>query len=101
MTRPAFSLLETLLAAALLALVVAACLPLLVRSPAPAPVRPDAGLLRFAAAPDLPDAPNLGIERSPSVLAGGIEGTWVVVRVGDRVAVAWVPAEPTDAEDEL
>jgi hypothetical protein len=97
-SRPAFSLLETLLAAAILAMVVAACLPLLTRSPASASVRPDPGLARYAHTPAASLPPNLTTEQSASTVAGEIEGTWITVRAGDRITLAWIPTDPITRE---
>lgn len=97
-TRAAFSLLETLLAAALLAMVVAACLPLLTRPAAASPLRPDPDLARFANPASNVLPPNLTIEQSPSTVAGEIDGTWVTIRAGDRIALTWIPAQPISVE---
>lgn len=97
-TRAAFSLLETLFAAALLAIVVAACLPLLTHSAAAAPLRPDPDLARFADPASSVLPPNLTIDRSPSTVAGEIEGSWVTVRAGDRIGLIWIPARLIDQE---
>jgi len=96
--RPAFSLLETLLAAAILAMVVAACLPLLTSPTAALPLRPDPDLARFANPASSVLPPNLSIEQSPSTVAGEIEGSWVTVRAGDRIALAWIPTQPISVE---
>lgn len=96
--RAAFSLLETLLAAAILAMVVAACLPLLTQPAAALPLRPDPDLARFANPATSVVPPNLTIDHSPSAVAGEIEGSWVTVRAGDRIALTWIPARPIDQE---
>lgn len=98
MSRPSFSLLETLLAAAILALVVAVCLPLLTGSPGQTPLRPDPDLGRYARTDAEVSPPNLSVERSVSTVGGNIEGSWVVVRSADRIALAWIPTHPTPRE---
>lgn len=97
-TRAAFSLLETLFAAALLAIVVAACLPLLTRPTAALPLRPDPDLARYADPASRVLPPNLTVEQSPSTVAGEIEGSWVTVHAGDRIALAWIPTQPISVE---
>lgn len=97
--RAAFSLLETLLAAAILAMVVAACLPLLTSSAtAAAPLRPGPELARYAEQASTILSPNLTIEQSPSTVAREIQGTWVTIRAGDRIALTWIPAQPISVE---
>ncbi len=96
--RAAFSLLETLLAAAILAMVVAACLPLLTSPAAAVPLRPDPDLARFASPASSVLPPNITIDQSPSTIAGDIEGAWVTVRAGDRIALTWIPARPINQE---
>lgn len=92
--RRAFSLLETLLAAVILALVVAFCLPLLTGSHRQVPLRTDPGLERYIRTRTEISPPNLIIERSASNIAGEIEGTWIIVRASDRIALGWIPAHP-------
>lgn len=96
--RPSFSLLETLLAAAILALVVAACLPLLTGSPRQTPLRSDPDLGRYARTDAEVSPPNLSVERSVSTVASDIEGAWIVVRSADRIALTWIPIHPMTRE---
>lgn len=98
-TRHGLSLLEVLLAAALLAMVVAACLPLMVTTPASAPLRTDPQLVRIAMATPIVTPPNASVERFESTIEGEINGTWVVIVSCDRFAMVWTPADPGPAED--
>lgn len=96
--RRSFTLLEVMLAAALLALVVVACLPM-VSSNAAAPKRtPDPRLSAFVGAGEDAAPPNARIDRFPSSVGAEIKGDWVVVSVGDRFAVVWVAERPRPTE---
>ena len=98
--RRGFSLLECLLAAAILAMVVAACLPLISTPVRAERVRPDPDLGRIASEATPVAPPNGVIERFGSDVADGIPGSWIVIEVGDRVWLAWRPAEEGVSEGE-
>lgn len=98
-TRSGLSVLEVLLAAALLAMIVAACLPLMAPTPAGVPLRADPQLVRIAMATPIATPPNASVERFDSTVEGEINGTWVVIVSGDRFALVWTPADPSPAED--
>lgn len=98
-TRHGLTLLEVLLAAALLAMVVATCLPLAATTPASVPLRADPQLVRIAMATPIVTPPNASIERFESTIEGEINGTWVVIVSGDRFALVWTPADSGPVED--
>ncbi len=91
--RPGLTLLEVLLAAALLAMVVAACLPLLTSVPPLVPLRPDPQLRRLAEATPTILPPNASIERFDSTVGNEIRGAWVVIVSGDRSSLVWIPQD--------
>jgi prepilin-type N-terminal cleavage/methylation domain-containing protein len=85
MSKPrAFTLLEVLLAAALLALVVAVCLPLIKTPPAPPqPVLEDP--LTF---PDDPDV-QIVTQRFDADVGTKIQGEWILIEAPHGMAIVW------------
>lgn len=89
-----FTLLETLLAAALLAMVVGACVPVLTPGPPLPTLRADPALALVAISTPPLAPPNTAIARTESRVAGEIRGVWVTVVNADGFAIVWRPEQP-------
>lgn len=89
MRRPGFSLLEVLVAAALLGLVVVACLPMFRPSTAAARLAPDRRMADFVLSKQPVTPPNATIDRFESVAGENIRGQWVVISAPAGFAIVW------------
>lgn len=94
--KRAFSLLEVLVAAALLGLVVAACLPMLRPTAPGARVSPDRRLTDLIRSDGPVAPPNATIEQFESRLDHEIDGVWIVIRTPAGYAAVWREAPRTD-----
>ena len=92
--RPAFSLLEVLLACVLLAAVTIACLPMM-RYTEPTPrIETDPRLGDLVRTNPLIAPPNTHIETFPSLAGSKTEGRWIVAATPGHYAIVWVPVDP-------
>ena len=92
MKHRAVTLLEVLLASSLLAMVAAACVPLLSVRTRDSQLKADASLARSLRPVD---EAAMTVMRYGSHIAGEIEGEWLVVVTDGRVGVGWMPVGPS------
>ena len=93
-----FSLLEVLIAAALLGLVVAACLPMLRSSEIMPRTFPDRQLTELVRSDQVLTPPNAAVERFESHAGDEIEGEWIVVTTLTGFAVVWRAADDVSGD---
>lgn len=87
--RPAFTLLESVLAAVLLAMIVAASVPMLRPRPALPSIRCDPALQRAVRTNQSFTPLNATMTRVDSLVEGEIQGEWVIVCHKNDFAISW------------